>query len=305
MSEKPSVSRVRPWNEGGHAVYRAAFAVEFHPKPPPQTIRELIALHPQVKSDHPRKQETQSIALKVENGIPEVGATELPTLSGFIFDSLKPDGQLSHAIRLDSIGPPEGSSTTLSVLRADYESWEATWDQKARPIFDLMLSTLLEKTSAVRFQLQFHDRFVWEGDQEDFSPEQLFRKGSEFLVKNVFDSSCLWHSHHGYFEYFQEPFPYRILNVAEVQLTTLDPNESSADLQLVADLKLTHNIHHGIASRSNNQIQPLGKEVLLNADHDSNLLDFYMNTMHDKNKWLLARLVNDEVCDAIGLERPN
>ena len=66
------------WNEGGHAIYRATFVIEFSPMPPPAAVRELLALHGNVKQDYPRTHETQGIGVKVgiderKNPVAELG----------------------------------------------------------------------------------------------------------------------------------------------------------------------------------------------------------------------------------------
>ena len=124
------------------------------------------------------------------------------------------------------------------------------------------------------------------------------------LVPNAFEVGEFWHSYHGYFEYPDEPQKHQLLNVAEVQMLPPENVRLAADLGLVADLTLNHRAWHGI-ERAGGAGRPLKTvEEVLGAEGDTGMLDAYMNEMHDKDKWLLAWLINDEMCEMIGLERP-
>lgn len=277
------------WNEGGHAIYGATFVIVLSPMPPPATMRELLSLHGKVKDNYPRKQETRGIGVRVgideqQNAVTEFGVGE-QTMRGFTFDSLKPDGQLARAIRLDPM-PPD--SVALSVLRSDYQRWNQTWGE-VRSIFELMLPTLSSEAQIVGLQLQFHDRFLWSGQPDDFRPEMLLRQDSDFLAPNIFKAIGPWHSHHGYFEQRREPMPHNLLNVAEVQATAGDASHPDLEFGFLFDVKLTHRI-----------------TIAANDQELGNLkrIDAFMEEMHDQDKWVLARILNDEMCDLIELPKP-
>ena len=256
--------------------------------PAPATIRELLALHSKVKEHYPRRQETKGIGVRVDigeqtNAVTELGVVD-DAMRGLAFDSLKPDGQLLRAIRLDPL-PPSGA--VLSVLRADYQGWEQTWNEVWN-IFHLMLPILLVRTRVVGLQLQFHDRFLWNGDAHDFSPGTLLRAGSGFLVPNVFRVQGPWHSHHGFFEQHDGPVPHHLLNVAEVQMTTRDPSNTEQHFDLMFDVIMTHRI---LGTNAHEEF------------NDLDCIDACMRQMHDRDKWLLAHIISDDMCDQIGLPR--
>ncbi len=293
------MATVRQWNENGHAIVHAAFAVSFASPPTPQTIRELLALYSKLSKAYPRRRETtghligiQAGAVEAEEHRTEVGE---PILAGFTFDSLRANGQVERSITLND--------TKLSITRGDYESWEKTWGE-VRDIFKLMLPVLLQRSDVITFHLQYNDRFIWEGDRTAFRAEMIFRKGNQMLVPNIFEAHDLWHSYHGYFEYPDQPHKHQLLNVAEVQLIPSKNVGLDPDLGLVADIRLNHQTSHGV-ERAGGRAKPIKTvEEGLGTGGGTGLIDTYMNEMHEKDKWLLANLLNDDMCGKIRLESP-
>ena len=47
----------------------------------------------------------------------------------------------------------------------------------------------------------------------------------------------------------------------------------------------------------------VGESAIVGTGVDG-ALDAYMNEMHDAGKLLLARLINDDMCEKIGVDRP-
>lgn len=199
--------------------------------------------------------------------------------TGFIFDSLRSNGEVERSIKLEN--------TALSVTRSDYQKWEETWPE-VRSIFRLMLPLLMERADVAAFHLQYSNKFIWTGDRDSFQAVKLFRKDTQFLAPNVFKVHDLWHSYHGYFEDFNDPQIHQRLHVIEVKVLT--PPESD----LVVQIQLNHRIVP--ESNLNEKDQVLSDE--------RGFLDVYMNAMHAANGNLLARLITDEMCEKIDLERP-
>lgn len=290
----------RQWNENGHAIVSAAFAVIFASNPTPQTIRELLALHSKIKEDYPRRQESTGrvIGFRTDTLVEDEEVhTEVgdPVLSGFTFDSLKADGQIMRSITLNE--------NKLSIVRTDYDSWEKTWGE-VREVLVLMLPVALERLDVAAFQLQYHDRFVWEGEQADFRADIIFRRDSEFLAPNVFEVKDLWHSNHGYFEYPDQPHKHQLLTVSDVQVIPPGRAELDTGPWLLADVKFNHRAFHGVERAGGQGTGIKSVEEVLGAEGATGLIDSYMNEMHDRDKQLLARLINDEMCDRIKLDRP-
>lgn len=290
---------LRQWNKGRehgeHAIVQASFAVGLAAPTPLHTVRELQALHSKFKGDYPRERTIQGAAIGIPElvqGTLQLGAQTTPI--GFIFDSLKPNGEVLRSISLDG--------TTLSVQSADYLTWEETWAE-VRSVFAQMLPLVLSRSELVSFHLHYHDRFVWEREAQEFKSNLVFREGSPFIAQNVFAAPELWHNYHGYFEYPEVPSPHQLLTLAEVQLLPPENVGLKDERGVVADLKLTHRAILGV-DRAGGKAKPVNdpKEVL-GTDEDG-LLDAYMTKMHDADKWLLARLITDELCDEIGIDRP-
>ena len=287
----------RPWNEDGHAIVQAAFSVDFALPPVPSTIREALSLHPRVRGKYPRKQEIAPIPIPAYEAVSEVrsAAPGEMRLGGFTFDSLKPDGGIERAITL--VG------NKLSIMRADYESWDETWGE-VRELFVLMLPVLLERSAAIGFHLEYHDRFVWDGEHAGFQPGMVFRRSSRWLTSNVFETKDLWHSHHGFFEYRSQPCKHQLLNVVEAQMTPIEDTVRDFGYALAADIKLKHRVVHGMMRAEGSPEETNSATVVFGTEGDTGLIDTYMCEMHEKNKLILAQLINDEMCDRIKLERP-
>jgi uncharacterized protein (TIGR04255 family) len=288
----------RQWHKDGHAIVQASFAVEFAAPPPPATVRELLALHPKLKDRYPRRQESRALripvdALETEHERTVVGQ---PVVGGFNFDSLMPDGTVERSIVLND--------KTLTITRSEYELWHKTWVE-VRFIFAFMLPILMQRGIATTFHLQYQNRFVWEGDLSAFRADTIFRSGSQFLAPNVFDAPELWHSNHGYFEYPNGN--HQLLSTADVQAVLPERLGVDADAGwgVVVEVRLGHRAIHGV-ERAGSQGTPITtEEEMLGAGEDGEgLLDRYMNEMHARNNWLMARLINDEMCERIALPRP-
>ena len=286
----------RPWNEDGHAIVQASFSVDFALPPAPSTIRKALSLYPRIRGKYPRKQMIPAIPIPPYEAVSEVRAAAAGgmQLGGFAFDSLKPDGGIERAITL--VG------NQLSIMRADYESWDETWGE-VRELFVWMLPVLLERSAAIGFHLGYHDRFVWDGEHAHFQPGMVFRRSSRWLAPNVFEAKDFWHSHHGFFEYRSQPCKHQLLNVVEAQMTSIEDTVRDSGHALAADIKLKHRVSHGVMRAEGSPEETNSAEVVFGTEGDTGLIDTYMCEMHDKNKLILAQLINDEMCDRINLER--
>lgn len=286
----------RQWNEGGHAIVHAAFALDFEPPPTARTIREILALHPKLRDDFPRKQEFKgrrigfpAEALGADIFEPEIGEA---VLTGFTFDTLNPDGTVKRSIALQNNG--------LKILRADYETWERTWGE-VREVFALLLPLIMEHSGVTALHLEYLDRFVWEGDAGAFRSDMVFRRNSQLLTPHAFEAPELWHSFHGYFHYPDQPEKHQLLNVVEARLIAPESAGLPPEGAPVADIKLTHRAVPG-RERANGGMKPVNSlEEFLGTGSKNGTLDEYMNEMHDADKWLLAHLINDELCEKIRL----
>ena len=278
---------------------QAGFAVDLSHPPMPPAVRELLSLHPKVSEKYPRKRET---VVRAVGTLPDESAGQVqlatlggPQLNGFTFDSLEPNGNIERSITL--------ADGKLSVTRADYETWDNTWGE-VRDILLLMLPVLLERSAVIGFHLQYHDRFVWDGAGADFHADMVFRSNSQWLTPKVFEAKELWHSHHGFFEYRMQPHKHQLLNVLEAKLSPLQSTGRGSGTELAADVKLNHRVYHGVERAGGRPEAAKTREEIFGATDHIGLIDAYMEEMHRENKRILAQLINDRMCDQIGLERP-
>jgi uncharacterized protein (TIGR04255 family) len=280
---------IHPWHKNGHAIVAATFGIEFTAPPPAAVIRDLLALHPKLKDAYPRKREVAGAV-----GI-SIGASAIDTLretggasSGLSFDSLRPDGTVERSIRIQG--------TRLVITRGDYTRWAEIWEQ-TRSVIEKILPIAMEHVGVAALLLSYQDRFLWDGDRTNFPADIVFRKGSQHLAPHVFQSPDLWHSYHGFFEYREEPQPHQMLHVIEAQ--TMSTQEDG----VVARVSLNHRALPGGRPGAEVEGIPIQDVKELLGD-DTGLLDDYINLMHDADKELLAEVVNDGICDLIGLKRP-
>ena len=294
-----NVAEVRPWNKDGHAIVDAAFTVDFVSPPTPSTVRELLALHSKVRNEYPRKQELTlgkfGISANQSTGEVRSGVVGETQPGGLIFDSLKANGEVERSIQL--------SENKLAITRADYEGWDKTWGE-ARGILVKMLPVLLERGDVIAIHLRYHDRFVWDGDPEEFRADLVFRRDSPFLAPNLFEVEDFWHSYHGFFEYLDRPYLHQLLNVMEAKVITAEIVGEDPSPRTVAEVRLNHRTFHGVEQAGTRPELITSEEELFGRGDEPGLLDAYMNEMHDRNKAVLRRLINDEMCDSINLGRP-
>lgn len=295
------MAAARQWNLHSHAIVQASFAVEFATSAPAQTIREVLALHSKLKEKYPRRQEKRrgvvGIPADVLKGQEILTEVSEPVLAGVAFDSLFSNGSVECSVVLDE--------KTLTSVRADYHRWQTTWPE-ARKIFALILPVILERLDVVAFHLQYQNRFVWEGSPDGFRAEAVFRTDSQFLAPNVFEAPDLWHSNHGYFEYPDEPSKHQLLSTSDVNVVLPQRVGAEADAGwgLVAEVNLNHRVIHGV-EHAGGTAKPVGTtNEVLGAEDGRGLLDHYLERMHDRNNWLMTRLINDEMCAKIELPSP-
>ena len=291
------MAKIRPWNKNGNAIVEATFGIGFSSAPPSHTVREILALHSKLSEKFPRKRETQGRLVGIVAGSDGGGAiVQAPQdmgLLGFTFDSLRSDGAVERSISLED--------RKLSIVRADYEGWDKTWGE-AREIFKLMLPIIMERSDVASLDLEFKDRFVFDGGRGEFKAEMVLRSENKFLVPNVFDVQDLWHSYHGFFDYKDQPHPHQLLNVIEVQLLPADTVGSADQPGLHLDLRLSHRCVPGVDKPAASGVVLSQLIELLGDGGAAAQLNAYMSEMHDANKALLKGLINDDMCARIGLK---
>lgn len=273
----------QPAGKHGHPVVDAAFVVELAQHPNSVVVNELIALHPKLRDDYPRRQEIrgQQVQLHAETLSGAIVHSVGPgTLDGFRFDRLYPDGSIERAIRLED--------KKLIIGRPDYRRWEDTWAQ-VRAVFEMMMPFIMKNGVVTAFQLQFANRFKVNASKENFDPGTVLRRDSEYLIGNIFRVHDFWHSFHGFIVQKTDPHPHALLHVLNVQLLP-----GADDVPMYLDLHLTN--------RSNLREGIMDANALLGQSGDKGLLDIYMSSMHDAIKGMLKQALNDETGVRIRLD---
>ena len=294
------MKKIKQWNEGAHAIISATFALSFSSPPPESVVVSLLNLHPKLSAKYPRKQETKGIfvgvdAAKIETQDyrPDFGGG---TRTGFIFDSLHPNGEVQRSVAL--------SPDSIAITRQDYQRWDQTWSE-TREVLSLMLPVLMKYVGITSIHLHFLDRFAVFEKISDFSAKDVCRSDSRFLPSNVFDARDLWHNNHGFFEYPAQPAEHQLLNVMEAKLMKAEENNRHPDAQFWFDIQIAHRVNHGTKEAAG-EVRVINSvdELLGPGNNGNGLLDAYMIEMHNRNKWLLSNVITDELCDLIKLDRP-
>lgn len=263
-----------------HAINTVAFVVEFNVPLEPKVFQEISLLHANFKEDLPRKAEEQAVVVNLDPtspGSPVRSAS--PEIGGIVFDRLAPDGRQEWALKVQP--------GLAQVLCSNYERWSSVW-AKAENFFKVVLPVIHKHNRVISaVGLQYIDEFIWEGSKSELEPSALFQKDSIYLVPNSYEMNDLWHCHHGFFVDSSDPAPHKRLNNINIDIS------DSAENKRVVRISTTHR------SILKQAIQTYVSVV--DAEKTGNTIDAHMSAMHDENKSMLGKLLNNEMCKRIKL----
>jgi len=262
---------------GRHAIKSVTLAIEWPAPLDATAIIEISNLHDQFKNDLPRKVDQQSVTINIAGGnFPAMIQQPIaPQISGVVFDRVKENRQAAWALSLQQ-------NMAVVVCNA-YDRWQ---EMKARSLgfLGVILPTVLRYQPIAVVGLQYLDQFDVTGDIEELTYAHIFRDGSRYVPGNARDLIGLWHSHHGFFQTFENPVQYR-------RLTNINVNVSAQGNSRVAQIVTAHKALLD---------QPTNDPNLL-LEQPNNMVGQLLEEMHDFNKTILRDLLNDARREQIAL----
>lgn len=200
-------------------------------------------------------------------------------VEGFQFSKAQPNGQPARVLQL--------ANNTLSISFMDYESWGAAKCDALRYLRPVLISLPLEQIPAVAIGLRFIDRYTFSGNPDDARPDLLLMRKNPHITPHTFDSGATWHCNTGWFE---NP-------IEEGDRVLHNLNASSSLVNLSSTVTIDHNAtrHLGSLRYSMDTLStPAGGMISLTDALES---------LHDRNKEILAQVLLPEMLGKIGITK--
>jgi uncharacterized protein (TIGR04255 family) len=244
-----------------HAVHSVEFAVTLNRTVDERDVRAAVLAHRHVSEDVP--------AL----------ATPASGETGIEMSYRRPNGTYTWAITL--------SGDTIHVECTRYTRWEKVWELSGR-LMAFMMGACLQTDPGTVFSwatLTVTDKFV--PRPSDASLETLLQT-SDLLPRSLFQRGVAWHCNQGWFEEVDEESTIlHQLNLSRKGELYFAPKALAPVSRFVVIVEHVQQFRSG-------DHPAVSKEAL-------GWLDAEMNTMHAKNKEVLATLISPAMQEAIRL----
>ena len=199
-------------------------------------------------------------------------------LVGFEFSKVQANGQRARVLQL--------ADKALSVSFMDYVSWRAAREDALHYLRAVLASLPLDQNPVVAFSLRFIDRYTFNGDHKDAQADLLFKKKTPHITPHTFEAGANWHCNTGWFD----------RTIGEKNDRVLHNLNISSNL---VDLSSTVIINHH-ATRYLGWPRHSADALLITANKTTGMVDT-LDSLHDKNKEILAQLLAFELLSKIGL----
>jgi uncharacterized protein (TIGR04255 family) len=142
------------------------------------------------------------------------------------FAHIAPDGQAEKVLRVDW--------NSITYLSTNYTHWK---DLRADALEAVELAATEffydQGYSVTEAGLQYENRFLWIGSNEDFDATQLIRPDSSWIPPRIYNSKLNWHANCGEFQAIDNGIRRLIrMNTAAISGYQSDPNQRSIILQV-------------------------------------------------------------------------
>lgn len=266
----------RPINEP-NAISEVVFVLQLGIELSPDVIEGLLqSLEEVLKPVFPRVDRVQRFSFALEDPHKPSKQTAAVELGGLDFKRFSLAGSVEWMLR---IHPGFISANCLSYTR-----WDKVWSSAYRYLRTVAENVISKANPINSIGLQYIDRFIYEGQDEDYSLEELFSRSSVFLTSHAFDSGSLWHVNQGWFEDIGQTG--RCLNVLNVAANMVgNTHQTTIDHQ--ANLQL---------HESCTDYRRLFGESL-----EKSSIAVSMGELHLRNKEVLKALVLPAMATRIGL----
>lgn len=261
---------------GAHAVQSAVFAVEWGSPLPQDVVNDIRRFYDQseeLKRQFPGTPQGQRVvSVRIDENTSSVATAG--EIGGFQF--VKPLTAVAPA-RLLQVA----RENCLYIVH-DYTRWAAVVADVVKAMLEL--KPYLVKLPITAIGLQYTDVFHWRAAPESLDLAEVLNAEGGLFPANVLARKSLWHSHHGYFEAFEEPIKYRLLE--NVNLDVVD-NGGQRSIAIV----------------TSHQAQ-LERPIYTEAELAQCLEPMYQK-LHGRNKEILSSLLTEKVREKIKLKIGN
>lgn len=268
------MTSAKPIN-GKNAIEATGFILGFDRKFQPDELERLLVLETALKAELPVFSKIGGMGVTVQDGNVTVEGNNFTGVA--LHKTGGHLGTVAWALRV--------TDNTIHATCGDYDDWNIEWP-KARSLISAVLNLLNSTTLNISVVgCQVIDKFVYLDDTKDYRVEDIFSIDSELLTKKVRDSGELWHIHQGWFDESLTAPGSKLLS----QL-----NLSSGRL----NNKLTTTIDHTMQLI---YTQLVTIDEMFTPKDGSIKIDMVFKELHDINKLILKKLLNEKKLLEIGL----
>lgn len=262
-----------------HSVLEVAFVLHFSRPFSEDAISNITQLRETLQNELPKLDKIIGLGVRFQAGGQDpFGTPPEQKLVGVSFKHFVDNGAFDWNLRV------EDQMAAVNCLA--YTRWSETWEQ-AKRYLDLVSRLLIApENPVVSISLEYVDRFLFGGAQEDFPFVEIFKTDSLFLTAHTRNSGGLWHVNQGWFEN-DVPEAKRALNILNITA-----GHSEGEHQTT--------VHHNCTMQFG---KPLTSHKMLFANDESGQqkVERIFTWLHSKNKEILNALLSDDMLVRIGL----
>lgn len=275
MTKQHQDSKFEPIHDA-HAIEQVAIVLQFTKPLAGYDFQEIRKLADALKTDFPGRSPIQTFMVAVGAG----GVMPGHPAQGIVLTDTSRAGVITQELRLEH--------SSIAYRTTMYTRWASIWD-KANQYFNKFLPLYLDGSELSAINLNYLDKFIWNGNFEESDPKLLLRSNSRYLTPSVYESNDLWHSHFG--AYIKaDQYTKRLVNV---NVDYVDENNDLNARRAVSISTVLTDIFH----------QPNYQPLTLNTLSEvSGYIDNKAQALHEYNKQVLRNIISDEMIKRISLE---
>lgn len=262
-----------------HAIEQVAFVVQFDRPFNDAIFSEIREISKRFEADLPGKMEIQSMSFAI-GAQPVLQSPQQHAPTGLILRRTAPDGSVEAELRIEQ--------RSLTFLTTRYTRWDEIWSQ-ATVYFNVLLPLYITQAGArlLAVSLNYIDKFAWNGNLANCTPNSLLRPESKYICKHIFETKDFWHSHTGSFIRVNN-FTKRLLNI---NVDYIDELVRDGTRRVI-----------GITTVLTDQFNQAGYDEYV-ADQDASIamINNRMQDMHIFGKSVLTDLITYQMCQRIAL----
>lgn len=199
--------------------------------------------------------------------------------TGVILNRSAPDGSIENELRV------ELASITFRTTR--YTRWSAIWEQ-AEKYYAAFINLYFDNGSQIsNISINFADKYVWVGENQNFDPNLLLKRGSEYVAEHIFSLKDLWHIHTGAFLRSDDKTK-RLINI---NIDCLDETSGSDTRRAVL-----------ITTVLTDMFNQVGFEKTVTSSEDAmSVISAHMDSLHAFDKDILSKTLVGSMVKRIAL----